>query len=119
MIPIPGFSQKSGVGKSRKITAALDRQGDAVTAVGPKERVVKRIGCIVVHDLGFGVGTHRTGGKVVLQARYPRSHTDLVKPGFQLDLGGRALSQPVTRVGKIQNDLVFSLRHAGRSIGVT
>ena len=55
---------------------------------------------------------------MILQARHPRSHANLVEPWLEFDLRRRALRRAMIRPRKIQDHFVLALRHAGRQIRV-
>jgi hypothetical protein len=47
------------------IATALNRYRDSIDAIFPEERVIKRVGRVIVHDLGLSYGAHSAARHVV------------------------------------------------------
>ena len=70
------------------------------------------LSCIIVHHLDLSDRPLRAYRHMVFVSGYVRPDADLIHAGFQLAGGHMAVHQTVVR--KVQNDLVFSLRHTRR-----
>jgi len=102
-----------------KISPALDRQRHAIISIVPSERVIKRIGRVVVHHLRFRVRAHRAVGFVIFQTGNPGTNTNLVKARLEFSDRGFALRCAGIGWWKTHRDLVLALWHGRQRIRVT